>query len=72
MCGKASIQEVTLAEPWNKDMNIGYCDLMLYTFCTLIGTLYRCIVILSLLCYFVLCAQASMDNNKQISNEQAV
>ncbi len=32
-------REVTLAGPWNEDINVGYCDLMLCTFCTLIGTL---------------------------------
>ncbi len=39
--------------PWNEDMNIGYCDLMLCTFCTLIGTLL-CIVALSFCHYFVI------------------
>jgi hypothetical protein len=43
-------REVTLAGPWNEDVNIGYCDLMFCRFCTLIGTLL-CIVASSF-CHF--------------------
>jgi hypothetical protein len=46
-------REVALAGPLNEDMNVGYCDLMLCTFCTLIGTLL-CIVASSFCHCFVI------------------
>jgi hypothetical protein len=52
--------------PQDEDMNIKYCDLMLCIFCALIGhigTLFLDggIVIVSLLCYFNLCDQVSIN-----------